>query len=79
MTCPTVRWARCPFDGRLHAVDDGDVELTSIRGYAEALCGHRVPGDDLAFADVPSGSLCVPCVIGFASDLPNPGRFGTAL
>jgi hypothetical protein len=77
MTCPTVRWARCPFDGRLHAVDHGDVELTSVRGYAEALCGHRVPRDDLTFEDVPSGALCLPCVIGVTSDLPDPGRIGT--
>jgi hypothetical protein len=77
MTLPTVRWARCLVDGRLHAIDRGDVALTSVRGYAEALCGHRVPTADVAFEDVPSGALCMPCVIGVASDLPDPGGFDT--
>ncbi len=79
MSYPAVRWARCVHDGRLHAVDRRNAELTSARGYAEALCGHTIAADGLAFEDAPSGALCMPCVIGVASDLPDPGRMGTAL
>lgn len=61
---PCVRWARCVHDGRLHAVDCRDAELTSARGYAEALCGHTIAADGLVFEDAPSGALCMPCVMG---------------
>lgn len=79
MSCPVVRWARCPHDDHLHAVDRRDAELTSVRGYAEALCGHTIPADGLTFQEAPSGALCMPCVVGVTSDLPDPGRMGTAL
>lgn len=70
-----TRWARCPDDGRLHAVDRLDAELAPVRGYTEALCGHRLP-IDVATEDGPSGALCLPCVVGVTSEAPDPGRFG---
>ncbi|MGQ0717363.1 MAG: hypothetical protein ACT4NP_08610 [Pseudonocardiales bacterium] len=55
-----------------------DTERAGTRGYAEALCAHRLPAEDLAVQDVPSGALCLPCVIGVTADMPDPGRMGTA-
>lgn len=72
-----MHWARCPTDGRLHAIEPTDTEQAPARGYAEALCGHRLPTGGLAVQDVPSGALCLPCVIGVTADMPDPGRMGT--
>ncbi len=73
-----MHWARCPTEGRVHAIEPTDTEQAAGRGYAEALCGHRLPAEGLAVQDVPSGALCLPCVIGVTADMPDPGRMGTA-
>jgi hypothetical protein len=70
------RWAHCAHDGRMHALEPADVILAPSRGYAEALCGQRLPAD-VATEDRPSGALCLPCVVGVASDLPDPPEPGT--
>lgn len=75
---PAMHWARCPADGRLHAIEPTDTKRAGTRGYAEALCGHRLTAENLAIQDVPSGALCLPCVIGVTSDMQDPGRMGTA-
>jgi hypothetical protein len=73
-----MHWARCSIDGRLHAIAPIDATQAVARGYAETLCGHHLPAEGLAMQDVPSGSLCLPCVIGVTADMPDPGRLGTA-
>jgi hypothetical protein len=37
-----------------------------------------LPAEGLAIQDVPSGALCLPCVIGVTADMEDPGRMGTA-
>lgn len=73
-----VLWAR-PKGGRLHAVERDDAAMAAGRGYTEALCGAHLPAEDLGFERVPSGTLCLPCMIGATADLPDPGRFGPPL
>jgi hypothetical protein len=75
---PAMHWMRCPTDGRLHAIAPTDTEQAVARGYAEALCGHRLSAEGLAVQDVPSGALCLPCVIGVTADMEDPGPMGTA-
>lgn len=67
-----VRWARCPQDGRMHAVDHHDADRTTTRIPAECLCGRRLPAAGLAFEADPSGALCMACVVRVTSDLPGP-------
>ncbi len=75
---PVVRWARCPHNGRHHAVRPLDADRMPALGYAETLCGHTIRGEGLTFQDTSSGALCVACVVGVTSDLPDPGQTGTA-
>jgi hypothetical protein len=75
---PAMHWTRCPTDGRLHAIAPTDTAQAAACGYAEALCGHRLPAEDLAIQDLPSGALCLPCVIGVTADMEDPGPMGTA-
>ena len=75
---PAMHWMRCPTEGLLHAIAPTDSEQAVARGYAEALCGHQLPAEDLTVHDVPSGALCLPCVIGVTADMQDPGRMGTA-
>lgn len=75
---PVVRWAGCPHNGRHHAVRPLDADRMPALGYAQTLCGHTIPGEGLTFQDTSSGALCVACVVGVTSDLPDPGRTGTA-
>jgi hypothetical protein len=58
-----LRWARCPDHGRLHLVQPADVTLAVTRGYAEAVCGHRIAAEGLTINRGPSGALCMACVI----------------
>jgi len=74
---PAMHWMRCPTDGLLHAIAPTDIEQAVVRGYAEALCSHQLPAEGLAIQDVPSGALCLPCVIGVTADMQDPGRMGT--
>ncbi len=62
-----LRWARCPDDGRLHLVQPSDVTLTATRGYAPAVCGHRIAAAGLTINSVASGALCMSCVIAATS------------
>jgi hypothetical protein len=71
-------WARCATDGRLHAITPTNTAQAAARGYAEALGGHRMPAEGLAVQDVPSGALCLPCIIGVTADMEDPGPMGTA-
>ncbi len=73
-----IRWALHPGDEHCHAVAPGDLRKSGTCGYAEALCGARVPGAGLESAERPWGVLCLPCAIGATADLPDPGRMGTA-
>jgi hypothetical protein len=73
-----MHWVRCATDGRLHAIAPTDSEQAVARGYAEALCGHRLPAEGLAIQDAPSGALCLPCVIGVTADMQDPGPMGIA-
>jgi hypothetical protein len=75
---PAMHWMRCSTDGLLHAIAPTDSEQAVARGYAEALCGHQLPAEDLAIQDAPSGALCLPCVIGVTADMEDPGPMGTA-
>lgn len=79
MTLPSVQWARCPGDGRLHVLELTDLAAAVARGYNECLCGHRLPVEGLVIEDGPAGALCLPCMIGITAELPDPGRMGTAL
>jgi hypothetical protein len=72
---PVLRWARCPDDGRLHALAAVDVDRAGAQGYAETLCGHRLPAD-VAIEDDPAAPLCLPCVVGAVPDLRSPGQLG---
>ncbi|MGH4015871.1 MAG: hypothetical protein ACRDSL_18500 [Pseudonocardiaceae bacterium] len=67
-----LHWARCPDDGRLHALASYDVRRAESRGYAECLCTHKLPAE-VVFENGPSGPLCLPCRIGAASDLRDLG------
>ncbi len=58
-----LRWARCPDQGRLHLVQPADITLTAARGYAPAVCGHPIAAEGLTINGVPSGTLCMTCVI----------------
>ncbi|MGB8994240.1 MAG: hypothetical protein WCC65_02890 [Pseudonocardiaceae bacterium] len=62
-----LRWARCPDDGRLHLLQPAGVNLAAASGHAQALCGHRVPVQGLTINGVPSGALCMACVMGATS------------
>jgi hypothetical protein len=62
-----LRWARCPDDGRLHLLQPAGVDLAAASGHAQAVCGHRVPAQGLTINGVPSGALCMACVIGATS------------
>jgi hypothetical protein len=62
-----LRWARCPDDGRLHLLQPVGVDLAAASGHAQAVCGHRVPAQGLTINGVPSGALCMACVIGATS------------
>jgi hypothetical protein len=73
-----MHWARCPIDGRLHALEPTDTEQAVARGHAAAVCQHRLPAEGLVVQDVPSGALCMPCVMVVTADMPDPGRMGTA-
>jgi hypothetical protein len=75
---PAMHWMRCPTDGRLHAIAPIDSEQAVARGHAEALCSHQLPAEDLTIQDVPSGTLCLLCVIGVTADMQDPGPMGTA-
>lgn len=74
-----MRWAVHPGDEHCHAVAPSDLDKSEALGYAEALCGARLPNAGLKSADRPWGLLCLPCVIGATADLSDPGRMGTAL
>jgi hypothetical protein len=75
---PAMHWVRCSTDGLLHAIAPTDSAQAVACGYAETLCGHHLPAEGLALQDVPSGALCLPCVIGVTADMPDPGPMGTA-
>jgi hypothetical protein len=62
-----LRWARCPDDGRLHLLQPAGVDLAAASGHGQAVCGHRVPAQGLTINGVPSGALCMACVIGATS------------
>ena len=62
-----LRWARSPDDGRLHLLQPAGVDLAAANGHAQAVCGHRVPAQGLTINGVPSGALCMACVIGATS------------
>jgi len=62
-----LRWARSPDDGRLHLLQSAGVDLAAASGHAQAICGHRVPAQGLTINGVPSGALCMACVIGATS------------
>lgn len=72
------RWARDQYDRRLHALEGVDVLLAEARGYAECLCGHKLPAE-VVFEDGPSGALCLLCVVGAVADVPDPGNWGSPL
>jgi hypothetical protein len=73
-----MHWARCPTEGLLHAIAPTDTAQAVTRGYAKTLCSHQLSAEDLILQDVPSGALCLPCVIGVTADIEDPGRMGTA-
>lgn len=62
-----LRWARCPDDGHLHLLQPAGVNLAAASGHAQALCGHRIPAQGLTINGVPSGALCMACVMGATS------------
>jgi hypothetical protein len=72
-------WAVHPADQLCHAIEPIDLARVGMRGYAEALCGSELPAEGLEPAGRPWGGLCLPCIIGAADDLADPGRMGTAL
>lgn len=76
MTAPPVRWALSPHDSACHALEREQADQAEARGYAEAICGHTMPGAGLSITDAPSGPLCFPCAAGVASDLDDPGPGG---
>lgn len=39
-----LRWAVSLHDELCHALKPTDIDRAVARGYAEALCGHRIPG-----------------------------------
>ena len=73
-----MRWVVSSYDGQCHAVEPVDVELAAGRGYVEALCGHRMPSAGVDPMEAPGGVVCIACAIGATTDMPDPGRFGTA-
>ncbi|MDQ2882246.1 MAG: hypothetical protein M3Y48_13795 [Actinomycetota bacterium] len=62
-----LRWARCPDGGHLHLLQPAGVNLAAASGHAQALCGHRIPAQGLTINGVPSGALCMACVMGATS------------
>lgn len=62
-----LRWARCPDHGRLHLVQPADVIPAVARGYTQTVCGHRIAAEGLTIGSVPSGALCMSCVIAATS------------
>lgn len=62
-----LRWARCPESGLLHLVQPVDVTVAAARGYAPAVCGHQIVAEGLTINCVPSGALCMACVIAATS------------
>ncbi|MDQ2789869.1 MAG: hypothetical protein M3Y73_09225 [Actinomycetota bacterium] len=62
-----LRWARGPDDGHLHLLPPAGVNLAAASGHAQALCGHRIPAQGLTINGVPSGALCMACVMGATS------------
>jgi hypothetical protein len=72
-------WAVHPEDEHYHAVAAGDLNRSETLGYAETLCGAHLPDAGLESAERPRGVLCLPCVIGATTDLPDPGRVDTPL
>lgn len=74
-SAPTRRWAVSPNDRRCHAFDPPQADGALERGYAEAVCGHTIPGR-LIVAGAPSGAICMGCCSLVASELPDPGPGG---
>lgn len=62
-----LRWARCSDQGCLHLVHPADVTRAAVNGYAETVCGHRIAAEGLTISGVPSGALCMSCVIAATS------------
>lgn len=62
-----LRWARCPDQGRLHLVQPADVTRAAASGYTQTVCGHRIAAEGLTISGVPSGELCMSCVIAATS------------
>lgn len=76
MTMPELRWAVSP-GGKVHAIEPSDLKEAVAVGSVQTLCGFRLAAEGLEPAHRPWGDLCIPCVIGAAADLPDPGRMGT--
>lgn len=75
---PEVRWAVSPHDERYHALDAARADAAPARGFVDAKCGMTLPaGQDFTTTEAPQPPLCWPCALVVATDLPDPGRFGT--
>lgn len=75
-TMPELKWTASP-GGKVHAIEPRDLEPAN--GSVETLCGCQLSTEGLNPGDRPWGDLCIPCVVGAAADLPDPGRMGTVL
>ncbi|MGH3801382.1 MAG: hypothetical protein ACRDTD_14845 [Pseudonocardiaceae bacterium] len=47
-------------------------------GNARALCSARIPADGLTITHGAAWALCLACVIGIPTDVPDPAPRGTA-
>ncbi|MGH3833809.1 MAG: hypothetical protein ACRDRS_25785, partial [Pseudonocardiaceae bacterium] len=67
-----VHWARSPGDLRRHAVEHGETAAgIAVTGWAQALCGARLPREGLDLAAQPSSPLCRWCVTGAVTEPPG--------
>jgi hypothetical protein len=72
-------WAVHRGDQLCHAIKPAELSQAGTRGYAGTLCGSQLPAEGLEPGERPWGSLCLPCILGAADDLADPGRMGTAM
>lgn len=66
------RWARCSDDQRLHLLQPADV-IVAAAGQAQAVCGNRILPEDLTIVCGGSAALCIACIIGAISAMPDAG------
>lgn len=72
-----VLWGTSGYDGQCHAFPIGQA-ADRDRGFYEARCSHTVPPGQLTTTQGPTGPLCMACAAIVGSELPEPGRHGTA-